>query len=212
MRKKLILFDWGNIVESHSTGYSCADAFNDLFKACGYIGDDNIFASLSKYKLSSIPTVDDFEDTYNQIASDYNFKTTYVEFIRLYKKIFDKIDYYKDVAEYEKSLRDKCYIGILSNLTVFDKERLNKQVDLSQYDYVFLSFEMNCKKPSREIYEKVNEKIPFAPEDILFIDDKQSNIDAAKELCWNTLKATGLELEKIKEYCEKFIKGDDSHE
>ncbi len=71
---------------------------------------------------------------------------------------------------------------------------------------------MNCKKPSREIYEKVIEKIPFNSEDILFIDDKQDNIDMAKKFGWNTLKATGLELEKIKDCCENFIKGDDSHE
>ena len=29
----------------------------------------------------------------------------------------------------------------------------------------------------------------------------------AKEFGWNTLKATGLELERIKDCCEKFIKG-----
>jgi HAD superfamily hydrolase (TIGR01509 family) len=183
-----------------------------LFKVCGYDGNDNIFTSLSKYKLSSIPTIADFEDVYNQIANEYKFKTTYLEFIKLYKEIFDKIDYFKDVSAYEKSLKDKCYIGILSNLTVFDKERLNKQVDLSKYDYVFLSFEMNCKKPSREIYEKVIKKIPFNSEDILFIDDRQDNIDMAKKFGWNTLKATGLELEKIKDCCENFIKGYDSHE
>ena len=206
MKRKLILFDWGNIVESHTTGYRCSDAFNDLFKACGYNGSDNIFASLGKYKLSTISSVDDFENVYNQIANEYNFKTNYSEFIKLYKEIFAKIDYYKDVADYEKSLRSKCYIGILSNLTVFDKERLNKQVDLSKYDYIFLSFEMNSQKPNRDIYEKVNKKIPFKPEDVLLIDDRQDNLDTAKEFGWNTLKATGLELEKIKKGCEDFIK------
>ena len=82
MRKKLILFDWGNIVESHTTGYTWYDAFNDLFKTCGYDGNDNIFTSLSKYKLSSIPTVADFEDVYNQIANEYKFKTTYLKYIK----------------------------------------------------------------------------------------------------------------------------------
>lgn len=32
MKNKLILFDWGNIVESHTTGYSCLDAWDDLFE------------------------------------------------------------------------------------------------------------------------------------------------------------------------------------
>lgn len=207
MKNKLILFDWGGIVESHTTGYTCQDAFNDLFKTCGYDSNNNIFSSLGKYQLSSIPTIEDFENVYKEMAKEFNFKTTFPEFVEKYKEIFDRIDYHKDVSEYEKSLKDKCYIGILSNLAIFDKERLDKQVDLSQYDYVFLSYEMNCRKPSREIYEKVSEKLPFDSKDILFIDDRQDNIDMAKEFGWNTLKASGLELEKIKECCENFIKG-----
>ena len=148
---------------------------------------------------------EDFEIA-SLIANDYNFRTTYDKFIKLYKEIFDKIDYYEEVAEYEKSLKDQCYIGILSNLTVFDKERLDRQVDLSKYDYVFLSFEMNCEKPSREIYEKINDAVFFEPQNILLIDDSQKNIYVAKEFGWDVFKATGLELEKIKLYCEKFIK------
>lgn len=136
MKNKLILFDWGNIVESHTTGYSCRNAWNDLFQECGYNKED-VFEQIKKYRLCSIKNIDEFKTIYNQIKSDFNLNKTFDEFINLYKKILDKIDYYKDVAAYEKSLKDKCYIGILSNLTVFDKERLNKQVDLSKYDYVF---------------------------------------------------------------------------
>ena len=205
MKDKLILFDWGNIVESHMTGYTCYDAFNDLFRACGYESDEDVFKNILKYKLSSIPTVEDFETTYNVLKKDFNLNVSYEEFIKLYKQIFDKIDYYKDVADYEKSLKDKCYIGILSNLTVFDKERLDKQVDLSKYDYVFLSFEMNCKKPDMIIFDKVNDAVPFSKENILLIDDSQVNIDMAKEAGWKAFKATGLELDKIKEVCEDFI-------
>lgn len=205
MKSKLILFDWGNIVESHTTGYTCYDALYDLFKVCGYTGGKKVFENLGKYKLSCVSTVDDFEDVYNQMASDFKLKASFAEFIKLYKEIFDKVDYYKDVSEYEKSLKDKCYIGILSNLTLFDKERLDKQVDLSQYDYVFLSFEMNCSKPNREIYQKINEKVSFDSKDILFVDDRQDNVDMAKQFGWNALRATGLELEKIKECCENFI-------
>lgn len=204
MKTKLILFDWGNIVESFETNYSCLDAWQDLFNACGYPGN---FSNdlIRNYKLSSISTVDDFEIVYNEMAKDFNFHTTYHEFVKLYREIFDKVDYFTEVADYEKSLKDKCYIGILSNLSIFDKERLNKQVDLSQYDYVFLSFEMGCKKPGREIYEKVMDKLPFKPQDILFIDDRTDNIETAKEFGWNTFQATGLELDKIKKRCEDFI-------
>ena len=205
MRKKLILFDWGNIVESHLTGYTCKDAWNDLFYKCGYRGEETIFNNLSKYRLSTIKNIEEFSKTYELMLKDYNFNTTFEEFIKYYKEYFDKIDYYKEVADYEKSLKDKCYIGILSNLTIFDKERLNKQVDLSKYDYVFLSFEMGLKKPELNIYQEIQSKLPFKPSDILFIDDRKDNIETASSIGWNTFQTTGLELDKIKEVCENFI-------
>ena len=203
MKKKLILFDWGNIVESHLTGYTCYDAFNDIFHECGYEGNE--IGSLSKYNICCIKTIEEFEKAFNDMKKDYNLKKSYKEFIELYKKIFDKIDYYKEVADYEKSLKNRCSIGILSDLTVFDKDRLDKQVGLDNYDYVFLSFELGMKKPNIETFNKVQSMLPFKPENILFIDDRKNNIDSAKEIGWNTLQATGLELDKIKNTCEEFL-------
>ncbi len=205
MKRKLILFDWGNIVESLTTGYSCRNAWNDLFHACGYNGNKDITRELSRYKLSAISSIKEFEKTYEQMAIEFKFNVNFNKFSKLYKEIFAKIDYYKDVADYEVSLKKHCYIGILSNLTMFDKERLNNQVDLSKYDYVFLSFEMGVRKPDKKIYEKVEENIPFSKKDILFIDDKEENIKAAKEFGWQVLLTSGLELNKIKKACEKFI-------
>ena len=206
MRKKVVLFDWGNIVESHLTGYNCYDAFNDLFFECGYSGDGNVFSLLGKYKLSAIKTDIEFEKVYNLMAKDFNLNKTYDEFKKIYKRVFDKIDYYSDVVEFEHSLKDKCYIGILSNLTIFDKERLDRQVNLSMYDYVFLSFEIGLKKPNKEIFEYVENILDFDCENILFIDDREDNILIANSLGWNTLQATGLELDRIKSRVEEFLK------
>lgn len=208
MKKKIVLFDWGNIVEAHTTGYTCADAWNDLFVACGYIGKEIIFKKISKYRLTRITTIEEFEKTYNEMAKDFNLNATYDKFIELYASIFDKVDYYKDVADFEVSLKDKCYIGILSNLTVFDKERLDKQVNLSKYDYVFLSFEMGLRKPDKEIYEEVRRKLPSNIEEILFIDDRKDNVDMANSLGWKAFQATGLELERIKKICYNFLDDD----
>ena len=205
MKNKLILFDWGNIVELHTTGYSCRDAFNDLFYECGYRGEMDIFHSLTKYNICCIKTVNEFEKVFNEIAKDFNFNKTYSEFISIYKRIFDKVDYLEDVAKYEVSLKNRCNIGILSDLTVFDKERLDKQVGLDNYDYVFLSFEMGLRKPNIELFKKIQNELPFEPNNILFIDDRKCNVDAAKEIGWNTLQATGLEFDKIISKCDEFL-------
>ncbi|MBP3255840.1 MAG: HAD-IA family hydrolase [Clostridia bacterium] len=206
MRKKLILFDWGNIVESHLTGYTCYKAWVDLFKKCGYKDtDEGIFKKLPKYRLSAITTEEEFEETYTKIKKEFEFNVDFKNFVKNYNEIFDKIDYYKDVAEYEVSLKDKCYIGILSNLCIFDGKRLDRQVDLSKYDYAFLSYEMGCKKPDLEMFQAVQDKLPFDKKDILLIDDRTNNVEAARGFGWNVFQATGLELDKIKEVCNKFI-------
>ncbi len=204
MKKKLILFDWGNIVEAHTTGYSCYDAFDDLFKECGYQGTD-LMKELKKYRITRIKDDKEFKETYKLMKEELKLNKSYSEFSTLYKKIFSKIDYYKDVADYEVSLKDRCAIGIFSNLTIFDKERLEKQVDLPKYDYVLLSYEYGMRKPELELFEEVQKKLPFNKEDILFIDDKKENIESAKEFGWNTFQATGLELDMIKEKIDEFI-------
>lgn len=202
---KLILFDWGNIVESHTTGYACHNAWDDLMGICGYKGEQPVFELLGKYHLSKITNEDDFEKVYYSIADELKLSEPFETFKDNYKKIFDKVDYYKDVSEYEKSLKDKCKIGILSDLTIYDKERIDKQVDLSKYDYVFLSFELGLKKPNKDIFEYVQEHVPFKPDEILFIDDREDNVNTAKEIGWNAYQVTGLELDKIKEVCKSFI-------
>ena len=70
---------------------------------------------------------------------------------------------------------------------------------------VFLSFELRCQKPDSKIYDLVSEKLPFEGKDILFIDDDERNICEAKRHGWNTLLATGLELDNIIGACEEFI-------
>lgn len=202
---KLILFDWGNIVESHTSGFSCKDAFEELFKECGYMGDKVIFNSLSQYKITAIHTYEEFNAVYQDMKNEFGLKAEFEEFAKKYEEIFDKIDMHKDVKDFEVSLNDKCYIGIFSNLTIFDKKRLDKQVGLKNYDYAFLSFEMGCRKPDKIIFEKIQNEVPFKKEDILFIDDKEKNVNAAKEFGWNALQATGLELDRIKKACDSFI-------
>ena len=95
---------------------------------------------MTKYKLNTIKTEEEFGKVYEDIKKEFNLNKNFDEFKFLNKKIFDKIDYYKDVADYEVSLKDRCYIGILSNLTLFEKERLDKEIELNNYDYVYLSF------------------------------------------------------------------------
>ena len=201
---KLILFDWGNIVESFETGYTLTNAFNDLFKSLGY-KEDNILSKITKYKITSIKDMNLLEEAYDEIKKDLNLTGSFKDFVEKYDYYLNKIDYYTDVRDYEISLKKYCKIGILSNLLILDKKRLDKEVGLSNYDYIFLSFELGLRKPDIRIYEEVQKRLPFKKENILFIDDKEKNVLKAKEFGWNAEVAKGTELDKIKRICNEFL-------
>lgn len=116
-----------------------------------------------------------------------------------------KVDFYKEVVEFIHSLKDKCYIGILSNLGYLDKKRINYQVDLNKFDYTWLSFELECRKPNPKIYEMVENECHLNSNHILLIDDTKENIEIAKKRGWNTCQAFGYELDKIKEFVLEFL-------
>ena len=204
-QNKLILFDWGGIVESHFDGYGTDKAFNDMFKSVGYKEDISIFGILPNYNIMTIDTYEEFGKIYDDLKEKLHLTADYETFLKIHKEIGDKIYYYKDVVEYEHSLKDKCYIGILSNIPVIEKSRMNKQVDLSYYDYTFLSYEIGLKKPDIKLYEYIMNQTGFDAKDILFIDDQQVNLEAAASLGWNTFLGNGKELDSIKKACEKFL-------
>ena len=200
-KNKLILFDWGGIVEDSD---SFKQAWYDLFADCGY-DEADAHRRIQAYELSAIKTEEEFRQTYQSIKDEFNLEISFDDFKRLYYLHVSDTKYYPEVAEYEHSLKDECYIGILSNLCIYDKERIDKQLGLANYDYVFLSFEIGYRKPNLKIFEYVLNNVPFKPEDILFIDDLDLNIEAASSLGIRTCKITGKELDKIKQVCKEFI-------
>ena len=98
---------------------------------------------------------------------------------KIISKTFSKmssINY--DLLNFAKSLKNDGHtIGILSNLTPETSMCIDKN-QLKYFDYHFYSNILKMSKPNPEIYQYVCEKLPS--KNILFIDDKQENLDAAK--------------------------------
>ena len=68
-------------------------------------------------------------------------------------------------------------IGILSNVTPETRQILPSNW-IGEFDHVFFSDEIKLAKPDPEIFSYVAKKLPEC--DIIFIDDKQENIDAGR--------------------------------
>ncbi len=77
--------------------------------------------------------------------------------------------------------KEKVTFAILSNNVKEWAGELEKQADLSSlFEIVIYSFEEHLTKPSPELYKKAISLIGIEPGKILFIDNKERNIDTAK--------------------------------
>lgn len=68
------------------------------------------------------------------------------------------------------------------------------------FDGIIKSYEAKVMKPDPEIFAIASEKLGFIPEETIFIDDSQANLDAAAELGFRTLLvAPGEEFDTLLE-------------
>ena len=112
---------------------------------------------------------------------------------------YDFLNYAKDLKTNGQS------IGILSNLTPETSTCIEKNL-LKDFDYHFYSNSIKLSKPNPEIYRYVCEQIDS--QKILFIDDKQENLDSAKLFGMDTVLFTSNDFQEgiIKEKIEIFMK------
>lgn len=70
----------------------------------------------------------------------------------------------------------------MSNIGKEDFEELTTRIDWSLFNEVFTSFAAGMRKPELGFYEHVLDRIGLAGNDVVFIDDKEENIGAARSL------------------------------
>lgn len=209
---KIVIFDWGGIVENHENNlqYLKNAKIRVIKKFNNQLSDKEILEKWTDKTSQGIyasisNNEEDIKDWVNLIQKNMGINVPFKEFKKQYEEEFSSIKYYKDVVEYAHSLKNRCKIGILSNLLPFDEKRINDHYDLSKFDYVYLSYKIGMRKPDKEVYEYVLNDLNIPPKDILFIDDIADNILMAQKYDWNTCQAFGYELDKIKYSVEQFL-------
>ncbi|HEV2173921.1 MAG TPA: HAD family phosphatase [Nitrospira sp.] len=80
--------------------------------------------------------------------------------------------------------------AILSNMPVPVRDYILGCPWLPEFDSKTFSCEVRICKPAREIYEDCLDKLGARPSDVLFLDDRESNIRAAQTLGLNTVLFT----------------------
>jgi glucose-1-phosphatase len=92
------------------------------------------------------------------------------------------------------NVRDVMPAGCLSNTNALHWERqFSRWPILDAFDHRFLSFELGCVKPDRELFESVAELVGAPRDRVLFLDDNLLNVDGATAAGFAAMHTRGVE-------------------
>ena len=111
-----------------------------------------------------------------------------------------KID--NNLIDLIKDLKKKYKIGLLSSASSeFIREIINKNNLENIFDNIIISSEVGLIKPDPEIYKLSLKNLGVLPEEVIFIDDRQKNIDGAEAVGIKSILYKDLNDLKLKLGC-----------
>jgi len=101
---------------------------------------------------------------------------------------------YVGARELLKSLKPRYTTSLFSNSNVIHWERKMNEMKLgSLFEYHFASHLMGKVKPDTEAFEEVVSELSVSPANILFFDDNQLNVEAARKVGMNAKRVVGFD-------------------
>jgi putative hydrolase of the HAD superfamily len=176
---KCVVFDVGNVLWFYEPFHQ--DLFQAWGKLVGQTGEE-LYAEFEQVYQEFQKDESGYQVWLNNLNGDVD--STYAD--ELLKGLINKhFRHYlnEDLLEMIPQLKSQhIIVGCLSNTENYMAkfhQMLNREV---RFDFQILSYAVEARKPEEEIYQQVFNYVDFAPSEVLFIDDKQENIDGAKEI------------------------------
>jgi putative hydrolase of the HAD superfamily len=188
---KIVLLDIGNVLLEVN--------WQNAIKALGLKDVDSIL------KIHDGPIYDKFErdqiserEFFESIKAELQLKHSFLELRAAWNSILeDEVPGVANVLEKYKS-QVTYYALTNSNRTHIESEIKNFKV-FGFIKKIFTSYELKCRKPEPEIYKKVLKELKCQPQEILFLDDKPENIQAAlaEGFCAERCENSAQQMESI---------------
>lgn len=117
-----------------------------------------------------------------------------------------------DLVNFIRAARTVYQTAIISNATLSLRETLKYRYPIADYfDLIVCSAEEGIMKPDPEIYLRTLKRLGRFPEEVIFIDDAQANINAATELGFRVIRfSERIDLMATLETFGVIVKRDDS--
>lgn len=183
---KAVIFDLGSVVfdinwKKINEEMMKKFGINVLIRSCGN-------EKIQKYYDETLVGKREMKEVFNELKTD---NVNLDEVVDFYKKLYKK---YKRQNEGITELIDK--LKMKNNLKIFcltDTNKLhfqahNEQNSLDEFDKIFTSFQLGIKKSDKEVFVKVLNEIRINPDELIFVDDNEKNVNNAQSLGINAIK------------------------
>lgn len=194
---KAVIFDYGNVISKAATG----DASQELSQISGVPA--KVFTSVyERFRFDFDRGLISGEEMYRQLLEEdcYIAQANNPELLqKLARRDADSWRaIHDDVVEWIHSLKEQGYkTGILSNMPTMFLELYEQEIPpFVEADFACFSCRVQLIKPEPEIYQYTLNGLGVNPEESVFFDDMQENIDAAIKLGINAFLWKGLEKAK----------------
>lgn len=191
MKYKNIIFDFGNVIgqfdEEYILSQFCTDSEDYKLLSSA------IFENWQALDAGTIDYADNVEHTVSLVPPRLE---------PVVRDFFHRWDQYltplKQTWDFIRELKaQNIPIYILSNASVPFAEHAEQYEIVKEFDGIVFSAPIQMAKPHPEIYQYLFDTYHLVPEECFFIDDREDNIAAAKELGMDGVVFTG-DIELVK--------------
>jgi len=93
---------------------------------------------------------------------------------------FDYFEFNDEILKWYVQLKDKLSINLFTTGTIQNAKEVKQKIDLI-FENIFSAQEYGLDKKKPQAYEFIANKLQKSPNQILYIDDKLENLEAAKQ-------------------------------
>ncbi|MCR4619036.1 MAG: HAD family phosphatase [Lachnospiraceae bacterium] len=193
--KVLIKFEWNEYMESLFEDEATRKAVSDAVWQSGW------WTELDRNVIPEEEVFSHLRESAGQYAKSFDIA------MENFHELIGKRDYATAWVKELKSLGYNVYF--LSNYSDFIVRSNPDALEFKDYmDGGVFSYEEKIIKPNREIYECICNKYGLKPEECLFTDDSQKNVDAARDFGMRAIRFDGYDI--MYPVIMEYLKGPDN--
>jgi epoxide hydrolase-like predicted phosphatase len=179
---RAVVFDFGGVITQEADHSSRLTNTGIAFiKKCFSLSDSE-FAEMNHQRLLVLKQGGSDEPFLNAFAQQKGISLPDDWYQSFKSTMLNAAGVDEEMWELVNELKQHIQVGLLSNADAGFASLLRDCGIYEPFDPCLLSAEIGIRKPDLKAYQFLLSKLDLPPEDVIFIDDKLENVNAAKQL------------------------------